>query len=122
STFGFYYSNGEQIVNSDGDYCSGPVCEFIPTYPGTHEIKITAKYFGNDNIGSKVITVIVSENKTSVTPLPTKVQPAYTSQPTYRYLPQNQHTPTPETPGMGFGLTITTIIVVAFVIIRKNKY
>ena len=114
STFG-YYMNGEQIVNPNGDYCSGPVCKFIPTYPGTHKIKITAKYFGNDNIGSKTITVIVSGNKTSavIIPVSTKTQPACC------YLPENKHTPTPKTSGMGFGSAVAMLIIV--IAIRRKK-
>lgn len=52
------------------------------------------------------------------------VTPTPTSAPTsiYRYVPRISQTPTPETPGMGFGLTITTIIIVVFVIRIKNKY
>ena len=126
STFGYYYSNGEEIVNSNGDYCSGPVCKFIPTYPGNHKIKITAKYFGNDNIGSKIITVIVSSNKTVPTltptliPTPTRVQSTCT--PRYCYLPENQHTSTPETPGMGFGPAIIAMLIIAIARRIKIKY
>jgi hypothetical protein len=118
SMFG-YYINGGQIVNPNGDYCSGPVCKFIPTYPGTHKIKITAKYFGNDNIGSKVITVIVSDNKTSATPVPTKTRPISTP-PAYCYQ-ENQHTPAPETPGMEFGLAIAMLIIVIAMRRKNNK-
>jgi hypothetical protein len=117
STFG-YYMNGEQIVNPNGDYCSGPVCKFIPTYPGTNDVKITAKYFGNDNIGSKIITVIVSENKTSITLTPTPTQPTHTLQPTCCY-PENQHYPFPKTPGMKIWTAIAAIIMV-FVTRRKK--
>ena len=123
STFGFYYSNGEEIVNSDGDYCSGPVCEFIPTYPGTHEIKITAKYFGNDNIGSKKITVDVNGNKTKPALIST-LTPAPTSTGTsrYRYVPGISQTPTSETPGMGFGSAAIAILIIVIAIRRKIKH
>lgn len=117
SMFSYYYSNGEQIVNSNGDYCSGPVCEFIPTYPGAHKIKITAKYFGNDNIGSKIIIVIVGKNET--VPVTTNITPTPT--PVCCYFPRNQHTPTPETSGMGFGSTITIFLIIAIAMRRKNN-
>lgn len=116
SMFGYYYSNGEQIVNPNSDCCSGPVCEFIPTYPGTHKIKITAKYFGNDNIGSKIITVIVTDNK-SVTPAPTKARPIST--PPKCCYQENYRVPTPETPGMGFGSAIAMLIIA--VAVRRKK-
>ena len=115
SKFGYYYSNGEEIVNSNGDYCSGPVCKFVPTYPGTHKVKITAKYFGNDNIGSKIITVIVGENET--VPVTTTITPTPT--PACCYFPKNQHTPTPETSGMGFGLAITMLGIA--IVMRRKK-
>ncbi len=126
STFGFYYSNGEQIVNSDGDYYSGPVCEFIPTYPGTHEITVTAKYFGNDNIGSKIITVVISEDKTvpaTLTPIPapTPLKTKLIPRPTCCYTSQKTQTPIPETSGMEFDLAIAMLII-AIAVRRKNKY
>ncbi len=72
SSFGFYdVRTSERLANLEGDYCSGPVCRHNFTYPGTYRIKITANYFDEDNIGSKIVTVIVSPGNVSITPTPT---------------------------------------------------
>jgi len=122
STFG-YYLDGKEILNKDGNICSGRVGSFVFDYPDTFEIEVRGKYFGNDNIGSKIITVVVSKNETTpalistLTPAPTSIE---TSR--YRYVPGISQTSASETPGMGLGLTIATIIAVAFAIRRKNKH
>lgn len=73
SNFRFYnVATKEQLVNPAGHYYSGSVCNHIFTYPGTYRIRIEANYFDEDNIGSKIVTVIVSSgNVFAPTPTPT---------------------------------------------------
>ena len=92
SNFGFYLVDDkgkvkERLANSEGDYCSGPICRYNFTYPGTYRIKITANYFDEDNdeddIGFKIVMVIVSSGDVSVMSTPVLVlTPAATSAPT----------------------------------------
>ena len=71
SNFGFYnVATGEQLANPEGHYCSGPKCKHNFTYPGTYRIKITANYFDEENIGSKIVTVVVSSGNVSAMPTP----------------------------------------------------
>lgn len=126
ASFGFFdvtYGDSDYCLTGKYGYCcTGPVCTHVFSNSGKYEIKIEATK--GERSGSKIITVIVGSNKTAptstLTPISTGAQPTCVS--IYRYVPGISQTPTPETPGMGFGLTITTIIIVAFVIRIKNKY
>jgi len=120
STFG-YYLDGKEILNEDGNICSGRVGSFIFNYPDIFEIEVRGKYFGNDNIGSKTTTVVVSKNETASTPAPTPTPtptPTQLAQPTC-CLPQNFHTPAPETSGMRFGSAAIAILIIAIAIRKK---
>lgn len=71
STFRFYNADtGEQLVNPEGHYCSGPKCKHIFTYPGIYRIRIEGNYFNNDNVGINMVTVSVKSVNAS-TPTPT---------------------------------------------------
>ena len=78
SNFGFFnVVTGERLVNPSGDYCSGSICNHIFTYPGTYKIRVEANYFDDDpddhresEVGSKVVTVIVSRDNIGVSVAP----------------------------------------------------
>ena len=84
---------------------------------------------GNDNIGSKIVTVVVSKNKTApmvtsmptLIPTPTKAQPTCAPSPTHSDSSPSQ-TPIPETSGFGFWMAIAVFIIVVAIIKRKIKY
>ena len=106
-----------------------PVLNVTLNRSGLHDIILTVKdtgeNAGKDNEFPKplydsdpvIINVIRSSDILAPTPAPRE-----SVQPIYHYQERSQHHPTSETPGMGFGLTIATIIVVVFVIRIKNKY
>lgn len=74
SNLGFYNAKtSERLINSRGDYCSGPICRYNFTYPGTYKIRIEANYFDGDSrreskVGSKIVTVVVSPSNVSIAP------------------------------------------------------
>ena len=129
STFG-YYLNGKEILNEDGNICSGCVGSFVFNYPDTFEIEVRGKYFGNDNIGSKTATVVVSKNETASTPTstltstPTRAQPTCAPQPTTTccYISSAPPTSVPETSGMGFGSAAIATLIIAIAVRRKYKH
>jgi hypothetical protein len=100
-----------------------PVLNITLNRSGPHDIKLTVKdtgeNAGRDNEFPKplydsdfiTINVIKLSDISATTPVPT--------QPAHYYLPQNQRTPAPETPGMGFWMVIAALIIV--VALRRKK-
>ncbi|MCK5122670.1 MAG: PKD domain-containing protein [Candidatus Pacebacteria bacterium] len=101
---------------------------------GLHEIELTVIDTGfsedSESLSDKDVIVVnvIEEAITISTPAPTstlvsippKAQP--TCAPTCFYLPESQIIPTPETPGMGFGLAAIATLIIAIAVRRKNKH